>query len=100
MSAVAAVTASMTAMATVHEHVQQRACGEEYQRQPAQRVDPVLAEKEEQGNARKCQEDQHQARPQPAPILDCPVLHLLSPVLSSEAVPMMEQDASMARAAK
>jgi hypothetical protein len=73
MSAVAAVTTGMTGMATVtamHEHVQEGTGQEQQKRQPAKCVDPVLAEKEEQSNARERQEHEHRTRASSAPILD------------------------------
>jgi hypothetical protein len=53
-----AVTA-MTAMTAMHGHVQEGTGQEQQKRQPAKSVNPVLAEKEKQSDARKGQEHQH-----------------------------------------
>ena len=59
MTAMSAVTTSVTAMTTMHGHVQEGTGQKQQKRQPAKSVDSVLAEKEEQSNARKGQEHQH-----------------------------------------
>ena len=54
-----AMTAAMPTMTSMHEHVQDRTGREKDQRQPPEGVDPVLREKEEKGNPRKCEEHEH-----------------------------------------
>jgi hypothetical protein len=68
--AVPAVTTSIPTMAAMVKHVQKRACEKEEQRQPGKSVNPVLAEKEEQGNSREHQEHEHRTRPCPAHVSD------------------------------
>lgn len=101
MTAMSAVATSVPAMTAMHEPVQEGTGQKQQKRQPAQSVDPVLAEKEEQGNARKGQEHQHVARPFPVPISHCAVTHLLPPI-RPQSVPatMMQEDASMTWVAK
>lgn len=62
MSAMSAMSA-MTAMTAMHGHVQEVAGQEQQKRQLGQGMDPVLAEKEEQGNSRKREEHPRRTRP-------------------------------------
>ena len=58
MFAVATSVTAMTTMTAMHGQVQEGTGQKQQKRQPAKSVDPVLAEKKEQSDARKGQEHQ------------------------------------------
>ena len=53
--------ATVTSMAPMHEHVQQRAGSQKQQRKPAEGMDAMLREKEEQGDCGECHERKRSA---------------------------------------